>query len=141
MQILTAYRVVTDFLKARFGSKIISQNVITYTEEFGLDDLDLVYKKYLDLVIDSLAIPSKSKLLISGDTTLDWTDGFATDTDGTPTLSTWSEKFGNNPTIQCWIDLGSNVYVLNSLPITHDEINGTLTIEASGLTDVKIIIS
>jgi len=141
MQILTAFRIIADSLKARSGAKIASQNVITYTEEFGLSDLDLIYKKYLDLVIDSLAIPSKSKLLISGDTTLDWTDGFATDTDGTPTLSTWSEKFGNNPTIQCWIDLGSNVYVLNSLPITHDEINGTLTIEASGLTDVKIIIS
>ena len=141
MQILTAFRIIADSLKARSGVKIASQNVITYTEEFGLSDLDLIYKKYLDSVIDSLAIPTKSKLLISGDTTLDWVDGFATDTDGTPTLSTWSEKFGNNPTIQCWIDLGSNVYVLNSLPITHDEINGTLTIEASGLTDVKIIIS
>ena len=141
MQILTAFRVLVNFLKSKNGSNIQAQNIITYTEEFGLDDLDLVYKKYLDLVIDALAIPSKSKLLISGDTTLDWTDGFATDEDGIPTLSTWSEKFGDNPTIQCWIDLGSNVYVLNSLPITHDEINGTLTIEASGLTDVKIIIS
>ena len=88
-----------------------------------------------------MAIPTKSKLLISGDTTIDWTDGFATDVDGTPTLSTWSEKFGNNPTIQCWINIGDSVYVLNDLPITHDTINGTLTIEASGLTDVKIIIS
>jgi len=141
MQILTAFRVLVNFLKSRDGNNIQAQNIIAYTEEFGLDDLDLIYKKYLDSVIDSLAIPTKSKLLISGNTTIDWTDGFATDTDGTPTLSTWSEKFGDNPTIQCWIDLGSNVYVLNSLPITHDEINGTLTIEATGLTDVKIIIS
>ena len=141
MQILTAFRVLVNFLKSRDGGNIQAQNIITYTEEFGLSDLDLIYKKYLDSVIDSLAIPTKSKLLISGDTTLDWTDGFATDEDGIPTLSTWSEKYGDLPTIQCWIDLGSNVYVLNSLPITHDEINGTLTIEASGLTDVKIIIS
>jgi hypothetical protein len=141
MQILTAFRVLVNFLKSRDGGNIQAQNIITYTEEFGLDDLDLVYKKYLDLIIDSLAIPTKSKLLISGDTTLDWTDGFATDEDGIPTLSTWSEKYGDLPTIQCWIDLGSNVYVLNSLPITHDTINGTLTIEATGLTDVKIIIS
>lgn len=141
MQILTAFRVVTDFLKARFGSKIISQNVITYTEEFGLDDLDLIYKKYLDLVIDSLDIPTKSLLIISGETTLDWFDGFATDENGTPTLSTWSEKYGDLPTIQCWINLGSGVYVLNDLPITHDTVNGTLTIDASGTTNTKIIIS
>jgi len=141
MQILTAFRVLVNFLKSRDGNNIQAQNIITYTEEFGLDDLDLIYKKHLDLELESLNIPSKSKLIISGDTTLDWEDGFATDENGTPTSSTWSEKFGNNPTIQCWIDLGSNVYVLNSLPITHDEINGTLTIEATGLTDVKIIIS
>lgn len=141
MQILTAFRVLVNFLKSRDGNNIQAQNIITYTEEFGLDDLDLIYKKHLDLELESLNIPSKSKLIISGDTTLDWSDGFATDTDGTPTLSTWSEKFGNNPTIQCWINIGDSVYVLNDLPITHDTINGTLTIEASGLTDVKIIIS
>ena len=141
MQILTAFRVLVNFLKSRDGGNIQAQNIITYTEEFGLDDLDLVYKKYLDLVIDSLAIPTKSKLLISGDTTLDWTDGFATDEDGIPTLSTWSEKYGDLPTIQCWINIGDDVYVLNDLPVTHDTINGTLTIDASGLTDVKIIIS
>jgi hypothetical protein len=141
MQILTAFRVLVNFLKSRDGGNIQAQNIITYTEEFGLDDLDLVYKKYLDLIIDSLAIPTKSKLLISGDTTLDWTDGFATDEDGIPTLSTWSEKYGDLPTIQCWINIGDDVYVLNDLPVTHDTINGTLTIDASGLTDVKIIIS
>ena len=141
MQILTAFRVLVNFLKSRDGNNIQAQNIITYTEEFGLDDLDLVYKKYLDLVIDSLAIPSKSLLLVTGSTILDWNDGFATDTSGTPTLSTWSEKYGDLPTIQCWINIGDDVYVLNDLPVTHDTINGTLTIDASGLTDVKIIIS
>ena len=91
--------------------------------------------------MESLNIPSKSKLIISGTTIIDWTDGLATDENGDALLDTWSDKYGNNPIIQCWIDLGSNVYVLNNLPITHDEINGTLTIEATGLTDVKIIIS
>jgi hypothetical protein len=141
MQILTAFRVLVNFLKSRDGNNIQAQNIITYTEEFGLDDLDLVYKKYLDLVIDSLAIPSKSLLLVTGSTILDWNDGFATDEDGIPTLSTWSEKYGDLPTIQCWINIGDDVYVLNDLPVTHDTINGTLTIEATGLTDVKIIIS
>jgi len=95
MQILTAFRVLVNFLKSRDGNNIQAQNIITYTEEFGLDDLDLIYKKHLDLELESLNIPSKSKLIISGDTTLDWVEGFATDVDGTPTLSTWSEKFGD----------------------------------------------
>ena len=141
MQILTAFRVLVNFLKSRDGDNIQAQNIITYTEEFGLDDLDLIYKKHLDLELESLNIPSKSKLIISGTTIIDWTDGLATDENGDDLLDTWSDKYGNTPIIQCWIDLGSNVYVLNSLPITHDEINGTLTIEATGLTDVKIIIS
>ena len=84
---------------------------------------------------------SKSLLTISGSVTIDWFDGFATDTSGAPTLSTWSEKYGDLPTIQCWINLGSGVYVLNDLPITHDTVNGTLTIDASGTTNTKIIIS
>ena len=47
MQILTAFRVLVNFLKSRDGNNIQAQNIITYTEEFGLDDLDLIYKKTL----------------------------------------------------------------------------------------------
>ena len=141
MQILTAFRVLVNFLKSRDGNNIQAQNIITYTEEFGLDDLDLIYKKHLDLELESLNIPSKSKLIISGTTIIDWTDGLATDENGDDLLDTWSDKYGNTPTIQCWINLGSGVYVLNDLPITHDTVNGTLTIDASGTTNTKIIIS
>ena len=46
MQILTAFRVLVNFIKSRDGGNIQAQNIITYTEEFGLSDLDLIYKKY-----------------------------------------------------------------------------------------------
>lgn len=143
MQIIEGFRLITNFLKAKVGERsIVSQSIISYLQDFPLQDLDLVTKKYVDDIFESLDNPEKKSLIqISGNTIIDW-QSVANDSEGNPNPEgqTYEDWFGDFPgTVSCWVEDGSGSRVLLPLPVVRLA-NGDLNIDASNLTNVIVII-
>jgi len=140
MQIVDAIRVLTNRIKSRVvDSFIIIENAtLQYDSERTLDDLDLVYKTYLE---NRLPLPRdfKSRLTISGSHSIDWYTEFATNQAGDATTSTWYEVYGVWGDFTCWYELSAGVWQQITLPITRN--GDDFIIDATGLVDVIVIIS
>ena len=146
MHTLKAIRILTDLIQKEATtaiSRVLVGTVLRYTEEFPLlNRTDIPYKGYVDDEIAG-AIPTfyKSRFTISGLTTLDWAVDEVLDANGNPVTGvTWQDAYGSTPIIQTWWDVaGDGNLIAQQLPITRTSDNEVI-IDATGLTDVTVII-
>ena len=75
--------------------KILAKTNITYGEARPLGEFDLVYRKYIDAIVQGIANP-KTALPVSGPLTINW-HGFVPDGG-----QTFAQKHGNNFDFQAY---------------------------------------
>lgn len=146
MHTLKAIRLITDFIQkeaTELASRVLAGTVLQYTAEFPLlNRTDIPYKGYVDDEIAG-AIPSfyKSRFSISGSTVLDWAVDEVLDESGNPVTGvTWQDAYGGTPVIQTWWDIaGDGNLIMQQIPISWSDDN-KVTIDATGLTDLIVII-
>lgn len=146
MQILQAVEIVAQKLRSFIlDEKIIAQSVISYDEDKILEDLDLIYVKYLNERLEGIepvfSGSIKSKLIISGNHVIDWENGLITDMDGNidPVNKTWISFYGEFPIFQFYIQIDDDFININ-IPFKKMQ-NGDFEIEATGMTDIICIIA
>lgn len=85
----------------------------------------------------------KSLIETNNSVSIDWQTDIATDEDGNPSDLTYEQKFGNTPIIQVWLEVSTNNYSLEVVPVTMILNNGDISnvsIDTSGLS-ARIIIN